>query len=340
MPEEKVTYTSHSEDDERIDRIVARLTQFPRSRVRGLMLHGGVSINHTITLEAGTPVSSGDLVTITYDKNRKYRSEKARSAYTEPGLSFDLEQAGKGRGKDYKARGVLKFQVLHQDDALVVVNKEAGLLTVATDRRESQNLLDLLSTLIHPNRRSKLGLVHRLDRDTSGLLVFGQDRGAAESLIAQFAARKPTRIYAALVKGILKDKEGTIRSHLKTDKALNQRSQSNGRGELAITHYEVLETFKDATLIQVRLETGRRNQIRAHFAEMGHPILGDQRYQVARAQHPAWPHLRLALHARSLGFEHPLTGKTMHFESDLPEEFLRFQASQRPKLTSSQTNQV
>ncbi len=327
MPQKQLIYKIEAGDEGRVDRIVARLTDFSRSRVRGLMLHGGVSINQEVTADAGALLVSGDELKIDYDEARKYRDAGP--------LSAPVRSDGRS-----KVGGSQRFQLIHQDETLVIVNKEAGLLTVPTEKRESQNLVDLLSRMVNPNRRTKLSLIHRLDRDTSGLLAFGQDQRAADSLIEQFAARKPKRIYAAIVKGTLKDKSGTIESYLQTDKALNQKSNTKGQGELAITHYEVIETLKNATLIQVQLETGRRNQIRAHFAELGHPVLGDQRYHKEKAQHPAWPHKRLALHARSLGFQHPATGETMHFEIELPKEFLQFVSSQKPKTTSSQTTQA
>jgi 23S rRNA pseudouridine1911/1915/1917 synthase len=103
---------------------------------------------------------------------------------------------------------------------------------------------------------------------------------------------------------------------------LNQKSSS--RGELAITHYRVITRYSDSTLVAVNLETGRRNQIRVHFAEMGHPILGDVRYEKDRAFHPNWPYKRLALHARMLGFSHPVTRRELRFETELPEEFKKF----------------
>ena len=101
------------------------------------------------------------------------------------------------------------------------------------------------------------------------------------------------------------------------------------QGELAITHYQVLTRYSDATLVKVQLETGRRNQIRAHFAEMGHPVLGDERYEPALARHRAWTYKRLALHARVLGFTHPGDGRAVRFEAEVPREFGVFDQSAR-----------
>lgn len=235
----------------------------------------------------------------------------------------------------------MQFEVVYVDEHLVVVEKPAGLLTVPTPRGESNTLVHRLASHLAKGRGRppRVSVVHRLDRDTSGLLVFGRTPNVADALIAQFAARKPEREYAALVKGRLTRDQGTITSHLATDKALNQRSVRNpGRrrskaelGELAVTHFKVDTRLADATWLIVRLETGRRNQIRAQFAEQGHPILGDRRYEAARARHPAWPYDRLALHARVLGFVHPVTQEALRFEARIPREFVEFARRAKPR---------
>src|SRR5207253_1439162 len=143
------------------------------------------------------------------------------------------------------------------------------------------------------------------DRDTSGILVFAKDTRTAERLIEQFKAHEPRREYVAIVAGRLPE-GGTFESRLVTDRFLNQRSTRDAdRGKHAVTHYRVVEFLPDTSLVKVVLETGRRNQIRVHFSERGHPVLGDRRYQSRLAEHPRWKAARLALHARSLGFSHP-----------------------------------
>ncbi|HYX33417.1 MAG TPA: RluA family pseudouridine synthase [Oligoflexus sp.] len=299
MPMKKLTYSVLEADAGRIDILVARLLDFSRARVRGLMDHEGVTLNGEECQDYGTHVAADDVVVLTYDPERKYREKPP----------------------ERKTHG---FTLIFRDEHLAIVNKDAGILTVPTDRREKNTLVDLLSNFLAGGqaRGPKVSVVHRLDRDTSGLLVFGQRPAIAENLIKQFSARKPEREYYAIVAGKLSQDKGEIRSLLQTDKALNQRSSSTG--ELAITHYRVITRYQDATMVAVNLETGRRNQIRVHFAEMGHPILGDTRYEADRASHPAWPYKRLALHARMLGFSHPMTRRELRFESDLPDEFKKF----------------
>lgn len=299
MPLKKQSYCVLETDEGRIDILVARLLGFSRARVRGLMDHEGVTLNGTECLDYGAQVMARDLVGLSYDPERKYREKPA----------------------ERKTHG---FSLVFRDEHLAIVNKEAGILTVPTDRREKNALVDLLSNHLAggQSRGPKVCVVHRLDRDTSGLLVFGQRPAIAEDLIRQFSARKPEREYYAIVAGKLAQDQGEIRSLLQTDKALNQKSAA--RGELAITHYRVITRYPDASLVAVNLETGRRNQIRVHFAEMGHPILGDVRYEKDRAFHPNWPYKRLALHARMLGFSHPVSRRELRFETELPEEFKKF----------------
>lgn len=299
MAIKELKHSIQKQDLGRVDLVIARLLSFSRARVRGLIDHGGVQLNGEPCGDGGTLVKDEDRLLLRFDPQRQYREKP-------------------------QARSTHGFTVVYKDEHLVLVNKEAGILTVPSDRGERNSLLDLLSRHIFYQRTgsTKLSVVHRLDRDTSGLLVFGMRLGIASKLIKQFAARKPEREYTAIVAGKVLQDRGEIRSFLHTDKALNQKS--GPQGELAITHYEVLKRFPDATLLKVWLETGRRNQIRVHFAELGHPVLGDERYEKERAQHRAWPHRRLALHARVLGFEHPVSGEKCRFETELPREFAAF----------------
>ena len=301
MPQKELSFRVLSSDSGRVDLVVARLLDFSRARVRGLIDHGGVSINGELCEDGGIPVKADDQLVLNFDPQRQYREKP-------------------------QARPTRGFSIVYQDEAVVVVNKEAGILTVPTDRRETNTLIDLISSHINHNqpRRAKVSVVHRLDRDTSGLLIFGQNKDYADAIIKQFAARKPEREYAAIVSGRVVKESGTIESFLASDKSLNQKSSA--QGELAITHFRVVERFANATMIMVNLETGRRNQIRVHFAEMGHPVLGDSRYETEKASHASWPYKRLALHARVLGFEHPLNRKPLRFEQALPKEFLAFSA--------------
>jgi 23S rRNA pseudouridine1911/1915/1917 synthase len=199
---------------------------------------------------------------------------------------------------------------------------------VPSPNGESNTLIQRISdyyTRGNRGRRVVVRAVHRLDRGVSGVLVFARHDDALRGLRRQFESHSPSREYRAIVAGVIATPQATIRSYLATSKSLTRYSTPDPeQGELAITHYRVLATGKDYSLLRVHLETGRRNQIRVHLAEAGHPVLGDQRYAPERAAHPRWRHARLALHAELLAFTHPCTGEECRFESPLPEEFTEF----------------
>lgn len=228
-----------------------------------------------------------------------------------------------------------QVEVIHEDDHLVVVNKPAAILTVPTPYREPTTCISLLEKRLQSAGRGdeRAYCVHRLDRGVSGLLVFGKRLDVAEALRDQFAERKPERLYLAIVAGVPTKQRGTFESHLATDEDLNRYStHDSSAGELAITHYRVLKALRGAALVEVQLETGRRNQIRVHFAEAGHPVLGDPRYGKEVRMPAQWNYRRLALHARTLGFTHPVLGQALRFESPLPHEMLAFErATDRPQ---------
>lgn len=228
------------------------------------------------------------------------------------------------KGKKTKLKN--RFEVLHDDEHIVVVNKPAGLLTVPTPKREGNTLQSQVRKWLDRCQNGRHAIcVHRLDRGVSGVLVFAKSHEVADRIRQQFAARKPQRKYIAIVQGKVAEKTGTFRSYLATDEALNRYSQADpDAGELAITHYRVKEAWRSTTLVEVQLETGRRNQIRVHFAEAGHPILGDPRYRPEQAEHPNWQLARIALHAESLGISHPETREHIQFESPWPQEFRDF----------------
>ena len=287
----------------RVDLVVRQLSGSSRSQVRGLVDHGCVSINGAPCDTIAAPVAAGDFVSIRYDPTQRYHERKKR-------------------------RDDRTFDISFEDDHLIVVEKSAGLLTVPTDRHERNTLVERVSIyLSHSRRQREAWVVHRLDRDVSGLLVFGKHKPIADRLIEQFKRRKPQRVYAAIVAGVISRDDGTFRSHLATGKSLERFSTRPSRKtDAAITHFRVLRRMSDTTLVDVTLETGKRNQIRVHFADAGHPVLGDPRYGTKQAMHPRWIRKRIALHAKSLGFEHPITGDAMTFESPLPTALEKFLA--------------
>ncbi|MBI1947074.1 MAG: RluA family pseudouridine synthase [Deltaproteobacteria bacterium] len=215
----------------------------------------------------------------------------------------------------------MRFTILYEDQALIAVDKAAGVLTVPTPRREKNTLVDLVSAHV----RRRVVVVHRLDRDTSGVLLFAKDDATARAVMDQWHRHKAERHYDALVHGVPASAQGEVRQRLVTDaRSLDRRVARDGAGELAVTRFRVVERVRDAALLDVTLETGRRNQIRVALASLGRPVLGDVRYARRERPHPQWPRGLLGLHARSLTVTHPRTGAALVLEAPTPAAFVRF----------------
>jgi 23S rRNA pseudouridine1911/1915/1917 synthase len=216
-----------------------------------------------------------------------------------------------GRGPVPFPRGLA---LVHEDAAIVVVDKPPGLLSMASERERDRTAYRLLWDYLQAGpSRSRPFIVHRLDRDTSGLLVFAKSPEAKAHLQAQFEARTVLRVYRALVKGQVRQESGTLESRLVEDRSLRVRATSGPAGKTAVTRYRVLGRGADTTLLELSLGTGRRRQIRVQLEGMGHPIVGDREHGG-----PAGPFRRLCLHATCLGFNHPDTGRAVRFESAAP----------------------
>lgn len=202
------------------------------------------------------------------------------------------------------------IKIVYEDEDLVVIDKPEKFLSVALDHGNADNVHAVLK------RRAKKAVypVHRLDRDTSGILVFAYSSEARSGLKKLFAEHAIERVYMALVEGFLNPSRGKWESHLKEDASYFVRSSPEGKK--AITHFETIKTGRHSSLVRFTLETGRKNQIRVQAAQAGHPILGDRKYG-----NPHQLKKRLCLHAHVLGFKHPCTGKYLRFTSPLPTFF-------------------
>lgn len=210
-------------------------------------------------------------------------------------------------------RGFDELPPLFQDDSLIVIDKPEGLLSVATDKGVGISAHDILKERFRPER---VYVVHRLDRGTSGVMLFALSLPCLNGLKALLEERNVSRTYMAIVEGILEG-EGAWESYLWEDKVFQVHSSQNPKnGRLAITHYEALDHRNGMTLVKFRLETGRKHQIRVQTKEAGHPVLGDRRYGPVKD-----PIGRLCLHAFLLEFVHPVTGKTFTFHSPVPRDF-------------------
>jgi 23S rRNA pseudouridine1911/1915/1917 synthase len=208
------------------------------------------------------------------------------------------------------------LRLIHVDPALVVVDKPPGLLTIATEHERERTAYRALQAWAQA-QGGRIFVVHRLDRETSGLVVFARSVAAKRTLQAQFESRSVERTYVARVEGLVAAERGTLTGHVVEDRALRVRVARGRRGKDAITHYRVLARGRDTTLLELRLETGRRGQIRAQVAALGHPIVGDRAFGSRRD-----PLRRLCLHATRLGFVHPAGGHVV-FDSAPPAAFGR-----------------
>ncbi len=218
-------------------------------------------------------------------------------------------------------RKIHQVEILREDEHLILVHKPAGLLTVSTlHEKERTAYAYLREHLRNREPRRKLFVVHRLDKFVSGVLVFAKSPAVKARLQALFRKHEVQRQYWAIVEGRVAKDQGIIESRLAEDHTRRMRStQDPMKGKVAVTHFRVLRRFSNLTALEITLQTGRKNQIRAHLSEMGHPVVGDRAY--GSAMNPLG---RMGLHAFLLGFRHPITGKPVIHRTEPPSEFRRY----------------
>jgi 23S rRNA pseudouridine1911/1915/1917 synthase len=293
-------------DDEsglRLDKFLAaadRLGSRPRAALA--LERGKVSVNGAEVDKgaAARRLASGDSVSLWVDR---------------PGSAKRRPRTGRDGDLD----------IVYEDDVLLVVNKPAGLLTVPLERKGSApSLYDQVTDRFRSRGKRRPFVVHRIDQDTSGLVVFAKDASVRQALQRQFKRREPERIYRAIVYGHPHPAVGTWRDHLVWDaRALIQKKadRRDPQGTEAISDYRVIETFDRASHIEVRLRTGRRNQIRMQAHLRGHSLVGEKRYVADAGTSRAIPFERHALHAYRVSFTHPVNGGTLELEATLPADF-------------------
>ncbi len=257
-----------------------------RKQVKDLLRFRAVTVKRLTSVRHDTQLEPGDVVTIATGKQVPAAS---------------IERHG--------------LKIVHLDDHIVVVDKRAGLLSMGSQGEKEKTAHRILNQHLKALTRSPLQqafIVHRLDRETSGLMMFARSLAIQSALQQNW--KDVTKKYLAVVEGVPAKSEATLRDYLVESKSLKMHRVERG-GELAITHYRVLQTSKDRSLIELTLDTGRKNQIRAQTAGLGHPIVGDRKY--GATSDPAG---RLALHSCELKFCHPVSGAAMCFRSALPKK--------------------
>lgn len=211
------------------------------------------------------------------------------------------------------------LKIIFEDEHLIVIDKKEGMLSIGTDKVRDNTAYSILSA--HVKRydpRNKVFVIHRLDKDTSGIMMFAKSQEVQKLVQETWGPTTKERTYVAVVQGNLESGSGTFTSYLIESKALIVYSTNDKtKGLYAETHFETIKANKYFTLLKLNLETGRKNQIRVHMQDMGHPIIGDEKYGATKN-----PIGRLGLHALSLAFEHPITKELHKFESPIPTAFL------------------
>lgn len=211
-----------------------------------------------------------------------------------------------------------KIDIIYEDKEIIVVNKPAGLLCISTDKEKDVTMYKMVSSYLKKsNSRAKIYIVHRLDRETSGLVVFAKNMSIKLALQNNWNEIVTKRGYVAVVEGEVSKDSGVIKSYLKETKTLFVYSSCDKSGKLAITEYRKVMTNGGYTLLDINIKTGRKNQIRVHMKDMGNIIVGDKKYGSRKN-----PIRRLCLHANVLEFIHPITKRKMFFETDVPNSFI------------------
>lgn len=284
----KWTVQASDESDELLQFLFDKMSHKSRNAVKSVLGRGQVVVNGKPQTQFNFPLTVGDVVKV-----------HTRVA------SDEVQLTG--------------MRILFEDAHIIVIEKDAGLLTIASsNEREMTAYRQLMDYVKSIQEKNRIFIVHRLDRDTSGVMLFAKSKEMQQTLQNNWHEIVPKRAYVALVEGAVR-KDGTITNWLKENKAfVMYSSRRPNDGQKATTHYKVLKKNKANSLLEVHLETGRKNQIRVHMQDLGHPIVGDRKYGAVTK-----PIGRLGLHAHKIAFTHPVTKKFLTFESKIPVSFLK-----------------
>ena len=219
----------------------------------------------------------------------------------------------------------IPVEVVYEDKDIIVVNKPKGMVVHPANGNPDGTLVNAILAMCKDSLSGiggeiRPGIVHRLDKDTSGLLIIAKNDEAHVKMSKQIQDRLVTKKYIALVKGVVKDDEATIDMPIARSKVDRKKMAVDKDGKQAVTHFKVIKRYKGYTLLEIKIDTGRTHQIRVHMAKIGHPVVGDMVYSNGKNEFGVEGQM---LHAKSLEFSHPITGKKMHLEAPLPEYFTK-----------------
>lgn len=287
------TYTNNGNEERQLLEFVTEMSRdSSRTDSKSRLKHGQIMLNGEVTTAFDAPVKPGDEVKVNFSR---------------PFIRLKHP----------------RLKLLYEDDDVIVVEKGYGLLSVGIPnpkKKKIESAYDIIREYLKKkDPRNKLYVVHRLDRDTSGVMMFAKTEEAQETLRHNWNNFVLERLYVALLEGFVKDDEGLVKSHLTENSQYFVYSTDNAdEGRLAVTRYKVAGRGHGLSLVEFTLDTGRKNQIRVHAAEIGHPIMGDRKYGAKQSRLN-----RLCLHAKTLRFAHPVTRKDMYFESPVPVGFYK-----------------
>ncbi len=285
----QITELEVTDPQELMDFLRERISNKSRNFIKGVLSRGQVSVQQHVITQYNYLLRTGDIVRIAWKNTQD---------------------------EDY----LMGMHILYEDEDLIVIHKEAGLLSIATETEKKLTAYHQLSDYVKKKKATqRIFVVHRLDRDTSGVMLFAKNEKAKLTLQNHWKEYVKHRTYVAVVENEVIKQEDTLVSWLKESKSLHMYSSPlpNG-GQEAITTYQVKQVNSHYSLLEIQLQTGRKNQIRVHMQDIGHPIIGDEKYGSKRN-----PIDRLALHAHTLEFIHPRTEQPMRFESPIPTNFLQ-----------------
>ncbi len=282
------TFLKVREESRLMDFLISSLPDQSRKSVKTLLAHYQVSVDNRAVTQFDHPLKPGQQVAVIWGK---------------------VLQRGRQRG----------LKVVFEDPHIIIIEKEPGMLSIATDKEDERTAYRMLSDqLKRLNPKNRVFVVHRLDREASGLMMFAKSRDIQQLLQNSWQDNILERSYAVVVEGRVAEEKGVVTTWLKENRArVVYSSTVPGEGLKAVTRYKVRKQNDNYSLLDVELETGRKNQIRIHMKELGHSIVGDKKYGAMSN-----PIRRLGLHARVLSFRHPVTGQVLRFETPVPSPFL------------------
>ena len=288
----KVNVTSFTleKQDTLLSCLIGNLPHKNRKILKAVLKDGQVSVDKEVVTQFDHPLIPGQRVEVQWDR-------------------------------DLQGKHLCKLDIVHIDQDVIVINKPSGLLTIATDKEKRRTAYSILSNFVkteHPE--NKIFIIHRIDRETSGLLMFARNEKVKQQIQKTWNATISERTYIGVVEGKVTPPEGTITSWLTESKAfIVYSSQKQGAaGKKAVTHYKKVMGTDALTMLQINLETGRKHQIRVHMQNLGHPVIGDKKYDSHLN-----PIKRMGLHAQVLAFTHPTTGKLCRFDTGIPRKFVK-----------------